>query len=246
MEAHAAGQNEKTFFDSEIHGISVQANATAETQPEGNLTVWLRVKLPQDSTYNVSVQLLQFEVIGFMNDTVEISIGNITGANVSLKGTETAEYSGNFSVPDWVSGATFGSIMLTNIDETYPSPGGSSTTRISSATGGFYMTSVENTYLKSLESQNEDLETQIHVLNESVNVMNDTYNNLRASYVELNQNYNQLTENYSQLNQNYTTLRGSMNELDNTREVAVILGITTVFFVASTILMIVRRPRERW
>jgi hypothetical protein len=37
-----------------------------------------------------------------------------------------------------------------------------------------------------------------------------------------------------------------MNELDNTRRVAVILAITTVFFVATTVFMVMRKPNESW
>lgn len=222
VRAQAEEQNVKTFFDSEMPGIKIQVNATAETRPKENLTVWLRL-IPQA---NVSVELFQLEVYGFLNGTIRVSIGNITDHSLSLNGV-SSDYNGTFFVPDRVWGVTFGQITLT-----YSISLGSSTQTFQNATSGFYMTHVENTFLENLESQ-------VKSLNESYNQLNGTYNNLTREYLQLNQTF-------VQLQQNYTTLQGSMNELDNTRRVAVILAITTVFFVATTIFMVMRRPRESW
>jgi hypothetical protein len=91
--------------------------------------------------------------------------------------------------------------------------------RFPNMTSGFYMTNVENTYLESLERQ-------IKSLNES--------------YVQLNNTYWQLQENYTALQ------NASMNDLDNTRRAAVVLAITTVFFVVTTLFLVMRRPKETW
>ncbi|MDH5483439.1 MAG: hypothetical protein OEY22_11285 [Candidatus Bathyarchaeota archaeon] len=55
-----------------------------------------------------------------------------------------------------------------------------------------------------------------------------------------------LNQTYWELLQNYTELQGSIIELDSTRRLAVVLGITTVFFVAATLYVIMRKPREPW
>lgn len=222
VRAEVEGENVKTFFDSEMPGIKIQANATAETRPTENLTVWLRL-VPQT---NVFVELFRLDVYGFQNGTAKVSIGNISDYNFPLNGT-AKEYNGTFPVPDGVWGVTFAEITLT-----YSASLGGLELRFPNATSGFYMTHVENTFL-------ENLEGQLKGLNESYNQLNGTYNNLTGEYLQLNQTF-------VQLQQNYTTLQGSMNELDNTRRVAVILAITTVFFVATTIFMVMRRPRESW
>lgn len=219
--AQVSGGNVKTFFDSDMPGITIQANATAETRDLQNLTVWLRLT-PQA---NVTVDLFNLNVFGFLNGTTRISIGNITATNLS-NGT-SSDYSKTFLVPDGVSGVTFAeitlkySISLGALDLSFPN-----------VASGFYMTLVDNTYLESLQGQ-------LHSLNESYSQLNTTYNNLTSAYFQLNQTY-------LQLQQNYTSLQGSMNELDNTRRVAVILAITTVFFVATTVFMVMRKPNESW
>ena len=222
VRAEVEGANVKTFFDSEMPGIKIQANATAETRPTENLTVWLHL-VPQTDVY---VELLRLEVYGFQNGTAKVSIGNISDYNFPLIGT-AREYSWTFPVQDGVWGVTFAEITLT-----YSASLGGLELRFPNATSGFYMTHVENTFL-------ENLGGQLKGLNESYNQLNGTYNNLTGEYLQLNQTF-------VQLQQNYTTLQGSMNELDNTRRVAVILAITTVFFVATTIFMVMRRPRESW
>jgi hypothetical protein len=86
-------------------------------------------------------------------------------------------------------------------------------------TSGFYMTNIENTFLEGLQSQ------------------------LRS----MNESYQQLNSTYWQLQQNYTALQAaSMNDLDNTRRVAVVLGVTTAFFVVTTVFLVMRRPKEIW
>jgi hypothetical protein len=83
---------------------------------------------------------------------------------------------------------------------------------------GFSMTSIKNVYLESLEKQLGDLK----------------------------QMYQDLNSTYWELEQNFTKLEATINELDNTRRLAVILGITTVVFVVTTLYVIMRKPREPW
>jgi hypothetical protein len=222
VRAQDEGDNVKTFLDSEMPGIKIQADATAETRPTENLTVWLHL-VPQTNVY---VELLRLDVYGFQNGTVKVSIGNISDYNFPLNGT-AREYNGTFPVPVGVWDVTFAEITLT-----YSASLAGLELRFPNATSGFYMTNVENTFLENLESQ-------LKSLNVSYDQLNDTYNNLTRDYLQLNQTF-------VQLQQNYTVLQGSMNELDNTRRVAVILAITTVFFVATTFFMVMRRPRESW
>lgn len=64
---------------------------------------------------------------------------------------------------------------------------------------------------------------------------------------ELEQQLNDLKQEYGQLKQNLTdALQGNANELDNTRRLVAVLGITTAIFVATTLYLVFRRPREYW
>jgi len=84
-------------------------------------------------------------------------------------------------------------------------------------------------------------------------VRNIYYENLKNDFQQLNQSYQQLNESYGQLNQtywelqeNYTNLQKSMTDLGNTRMLATVFLVTTVFFVATTLYLTLRKPRESW
>jgi hypothetical protein len=57
---------------------------------------------------------------------------------------------------------------------------------------------------------------------------------------------NLTAESLARLNETYWGLKGSSNELGNTRMAVAILVVTTVFFVATTIYLVMRKPKEYW
>jgi hypothetical protein len=209
IQAQTAEENFKTFFDSEMLGTKIQVNATAWTQPTQNMTVILRIT----ARTSVYVETFRLDVFGFLNGTSKILMANVTDSNFTLN-DEARMYNRTIEVPAQVWGVTYGQITMT-----YSVDLGGLQLKFSNMTNGFYMTNVENTFLKDLESQ------------------------LRS----LNESYEQLNSTYWQLQQNYTALQAaSMNDLDNTRRVVVVLAITTVFFVVTTVFLVMRRPREIW
>lgn len=96
----------------------------------------------------------------------------------------------------------------------------------------FSATLIRNVYL-------EDLEQQLKNLNESLRSLNNTYWRLNSTYVQLNQTY-------WNLQRKYNSTQTNAEDLYNARRVTVILGITATFFVASTVYLIIRKPREYW
>jgi hypothetical protein len=221
----------QTFFNSRMPFGTVQVNATAQIQPAEDLTLWLSIA-PFSGVLAVNFTL---NVYGFQNGTIPELIGNITenlqGGNLTLYSSRALTLP--IHVPDDVWGVTFGNIALT-----YSIYGGESPNVIPDTTG-FYMTDVVNTFLEGLQSQ-------LDSLNETYCNLTNTYSKLNQTFVQLQHNYTMLDQNYTILQQNYTTLQANLGQLDNTREVAIILAITTVFFVATTVFMIARRPRESW
>jgi len=177
----------------------------------------LTVSLCLTPVVGVSVENFTLDVYGFVNGTTPEVIGSINGNETDL---QSGTYNKSFpvSVPADIWGVTFGNITL--IYSVSTSPG-----TLYSIACGFFMTNIENTFLEGLETQ---------------------FNNLNESYYNLTIAYNQINQTFVQLQQNYTTLQGSINQLGNTRQVAIILAITTVFFVATTIFLVMRRPKESW
>lgn len=202
VKAQASTENTKTFLDSEISGITIQVNATAETQPNQNITVSLSLKR-QASIY---VGNFNLSIFGFVNGTYKTLMYNMTDGNFSLDDTPR-EYNRTFIVPGQVWDTTYGEITLT-YNVTYPVGPGSLELPYN-ITLGFIMTHVENVYLESIEDQLGNLQAQ-----------------------------------YDQLQQNYTALQGRLTELDNTRSAVAVLAITSIFFVATTLYLMMRKPKD--
>lgn len=216
---HATDEEMKVFLNSEMLGIKIQVNATVKTEPGKNLTVFLTLR----ATMDVHIDRINLEVFGFLNGTDQLSLGNISASNFDVD----KNYTKIVIVPDNVWGITYGEIRLA-----YYVDMGVLKVEFPNIVNGFPLTLVENTLLKNLEEQ-------VKNLNESCNQLAEKYSNLTETYAALNQTY-------WDLNQTYTSAQNSLGELDNTRRLTTILAITTVFFLATTVYIILRRPRDYW
>jgi hypothetical protein len=76
--------------------------------------------------------------------------------------------------------------------------------------------------------------------------LNASFYGIQDDYKALNSSYWQLNTTYEELNKTYWDIKGNSGELDSARSVAVILGITTAFFVITTIFLFTRKPKDHW
>lgn len=93
--------------------------------------------------------------------------------------------------------------------------------------------------------------TMTYVRNVKMEELIEQLTNKTHEYDALLQNYTQLNQTYTQLNQTYWELKlnqtsGIDVELSNTRLTMIIFIITTVFFAATTLYLMVKKPREYW
>jgi hypothetical protein len=228
VKAQQLTENMQTFFDREIPGIKITVSATAETQPNENITV----KIAMNPLVEVNIEYFNFSVFGFLNGTYKTMIYNITVNNFPFNDT--------FPLPEQVWGVTFGEITLT-YDVTYVIKKGieiTITIPYENLTVGFDMTRVKNVYLETVEEQ-------LRNLNSTFEQLNQTF--WESFQMKLSaENLARLNQTYWELQQNYTALRGNLNELGNTRMAVGILAVTTVFFVATTLYLVMRKPKESW
>jgi hypothetical protein len=218
----AAQQQMETFYDSELPGIRIQINATSHALPSETITVSANLI----TQTNVTVDLFNVEIFGFVNGTMKTSIANMTDSYFKLD-SDTRTHSAVVFVPELVWGALYGQMTIR-----YSTNLGGLLLSLPSLMSGFLMTQVENTYI-------ENLETEVRNLNQSNNDLNQSLDNLTA-------NFEQLNRTYYELQKNYTSAQGSAADLDNTRRLTAVLGIAAAFFVATTVYLAIRKPRESW
>ncbi|MGQ9624949.1 MAG: hypothetical protein ACUVT9_06220 [Candidatus Bathycorpusculaceae bacterium] len=215
------------FFQKDYAGLSIIVNATAETVPGGNLTtkIWINC-----TATGVAIECLNISIYGFRGGQEKLPLNSTCFLeNKTLQSGENRIFDLIVELPLDVWGRTQAELYLeyyVQSDHFIRDP-------------VFSLTNVRNIYYEKLQ---EDFRN----LNESYHLLNDTYWQLKSDFEELNQSYINLQQEYATLNQTYWELKGSLNELDSTRRLAVILGITTVFFVATTVFLVMRRPKQYW
>jgi len=253
----------KTFYSKDdLAGISMRIDAIAETVPTGNTTVAVWINCTADG---VRVEHFNITVCGFtegkeMNPLATINVIE----DRSLAFNSTSECNHTLTVPDDVWGATFAdlhlkyfihssefeynlSFSLTIVRNIYYEQLKEGFNNLNSnfiqLNSSYWQLDTDYSHLSTSFSQLNDTYTQ---LNGTYWQLNDSYTQLNSSYWELKDTYEQLNQTYWGLEQNYTDLQGSINELDNTRRLAAVLGVISVFFVVTTIYLSTRRPKESW
>ena len=246
----------QTFYSKDdLAGISIRIDATPETVPGGNMTITTWVNC---TATGVLVEQLNITIYGFVGGTNKTQLTTIdVMENKTLPFNSVNESSYTLTVPSDVWDATYADLHLKYFIynsgfEYNPS---------------FSLTIVRNIYYEQLKQDFSNLNNsyiQLNAtylqlngtysqLNASYSQLNDAYNELNSAYSELNGTYLQLKNTYDQLNQTYfdlqrncTQLQGSVTDLDNTRRLATVLGVTSIFFVVTTVYLVTRRPKTSW
>lgn len=176
------------------------------------------ILLVKSKADGIYIKYFDLTVSGFIEGQNKTQLGSIYQDAFSLNYNETKKYNHTFPilVDPQIWGTTYGELSFQY------SIGGFSYT-LSSL--GFTMTHVRNIHLENLEEQ---------------------FQSLSENFTELQQNYTRLEGNYTELKGKYDDLSKSVVELDNTRNIMIILAITTVVFLATTIYLIMRKPRQSW
>ncbi len=212
-------QNMQKFFESRWPGMEIQVNATSETEPKETMTINLLVKSKAD---DVHIEYLDLTVFGFIEGQNKTLLGNMFQNAFPLNYNETRKFNRTFPIPADVWGATYGELSFQYSIGGFSYP-------LSSL--GFTMTHVRNIKLQKLE--------------EAFQSLSENFTRLQQNYTWLEGNYTELKGNYTELKGKYDELSQSGGELDSTRHITTILAITTVIFVATTIYLIIHRPRRQ-
>ena len=171
----------------------------------------------------VKVDYLNLSLYGFAGGVEKVQLTAFgVMVNSSLLFNYTQEYSYDVLVPTDVWGPIYTDmhlkISVSNLDfKDNPS---------------FSITTVRNIYYEKLQEIFKNL--------------NESYSQLNSTFWQLKNLFDELNSTYWKLNDNHTALQGSLNEFSGTRQLMLLLGITTVFFVGTTTYLLLRKPTEYW
>jgi hypothetical protein len=218
------------FFSNDYAGISIEFNATRETVPGENITINLWINCTADG---VNVDYLTLSVYGFRYGQEKTEPPLLSTYVIekpsSLVLNHTYQYNYTVYIPNDVWGRTYAELYI-QYTVVEPTPLKRNPT--------FWITIVKNVYFEELENKFKNLNYTYWQLNETF------WKSFQMNLTE--ENLDILNQTYWELQQNYTSSQGRLGELENTRWALIILAITTVFFVATTIYMIMRKPKQYW
>lgn len=223
-----ASDEMQTFFSKKYSGITIKFNATRETTPDENMTINLWINC---TAADVNVECLTLGIYGFRYGKEKILLKSVQEieSTFPLIFNHTTQYNYTVHIPHDVWDATYAELY---IKYTVAEPTPLERNPI------FSITIVRNVYLEQLENMFKNLNQTYWQLNQTFSdcfQMNLTKENL-----------DRLNQTYWELQQNYTSVQGSSTELGNTRMAVIILAITTIFFVATTFYVVMRKPKQYW
>jgi hypothetical protein len=218
----------QTFFSKKYAGISIKFSATQEATPGENITINLWINCTADG---INVNYLTLKVYGFRygQEKIEPPLhSTYVVENITLVFNYTYQYNFTVHIPNNVWGATYAELHVRYaiVDSPFE------------YNPNFSITIVRNVYLEELENMFKNLNYTHWQLNQIFGEcfqMNLTKENIHG-----------LNQTYWELQQNYTSVQGSLIELGNTRMAVIILAITTIFFVATTFYVVMRKPKQYW
>jgi len=239
--ASAQTQDEmQTFFYKVYAGITIRVDATNETKPNENLTVKLWYNCTADF---VHVDHLNLTICGFKEGTEEVILNNTCALeSTPLSFNYTGEFEVVVQVPDDVWGVACAEFYLKYSIADSPLQ----------CRERFSITAIRNVRYEELQKKYNELSEAFSHLNETFSHLNETYSLLNRKFWEsFGKNLTmdellRLNATYWELLQNYTALEGSINELNNTRVAVGVLAVTTIFFVATTVYLVMRKPKDYW
>lgn len=217
-----------------LAGFEVWVEYPSETCPNRTITVNVTVK----AWTKLIVNRTQVELHTFDNLTREdelfYNIEYVSNPESLLGGDSLNETSYEIKIPDYATNILYGKLILRwTVEGTEES-----TTYEREPT--FIMTHLRNPEVENLRSKVSKLKEENAELNENITDLNNTIADLDNTIADLNSTLTEILNNLTDVEKRYE------GELSGTRSVVTILAITTIFFVATTAYLFLRKPKQYW
>lgn len=223
----------RTFFYKAHAGITIRVDAANETIPNENLTVRLWYNCTADF---VHVDYLNLTIYGFKEGVEKVMLNTTCVLeSTSLPFNYTDEFEIVVRVPDDVWGVAYAEFYLKYSIADLPLE----------HKEGFSITAIRNVRYEELQKKYNELSEAFSHLNETFSLLNQTFWESFGKNLTMGDLLS-LNATYWELLQKCAALEGSVNELNNTRVAVGVLAVTTIFFVATTLYLVVRKPKDYW
>jgi len=217
--------------------LTVEIKNPLEAYPNQTINVNITIKALVNLTINhVAIELYTFNNSKF-DDVIYVEKDN----QVPLCSNELWNKTSNVTIPEYASNILYGKLILEWAEK------GTMESEWYRREPTFIMTYLRNPELERLRSEVTELEEENDELKRNLTNLNNTLTGLEEENIVLKGNVTDLNNTLTELLNNLTDLENRYEgELSGTRNVTIILVITTVFFVATTAYLFMRKPKQYW
>jgi hypothetical protein len=232
--ARANGSDQIGSYDYGLYNLKIHIENPAEAYPSQNL----KINVTAEAAAKLTVNYIAIELYTFNSSTMNgenftsIEVVNYSTPLFLPGGLSPYEASFVALVPVSAFNVVYAKLILvwTEIGTEESTPVQRQTT--------FIMASVYNPELERLRDLLPKLQKQNAILRRNVTCMNDSLAQALNDLTDIN---NTLTQAFNNLTDATSRYQG---DIGNTRTVATVLGVTTVFFVATTVYLTMKKPRD--
>jgi hypothetical protein len=223
-------------------GLVIEVNVPFRVDPGEtvNFTVILSSKAEK-----IYIDYLHFNITSFLGENQTINIESFSDINgVILPYGNSTSYNYTIVIPEdakWIVQGTFwAKWCIEGVHPDWKSPPPVS----------HPLMFITDVYYRELKQKISELQQELDALNSSYVDLENSYIDLKNNLNALNSSYIDLKNNYTALNSTYyeklRELESSKGELGAVRQLAIIFGVTTTFFVITTLYLFKRRPGQIW
>jgi len=196
--------------------LTVEIKNPSEAYPNQTINVNITIK----ALVNLTINHVAIELYTFNDSKFDDVIYVEKGSQVPLSCGKSLNKTSNFTIHEQASNIVYGKLILE-----WTKKGTEGWTTIGKEPT-FIMAYLKNSELEKLRSIVPELEKENVELKENVTDLNNTLTDLLNNLTDVKNRYE--------------------GELSGTRSVITILAIITVFFVATTAYLFIRKPKQYW
>jgi hypothetical protein len=233
--ARANGSDQIGSYDYGLYNLKIHIENPAEAYPNQNLTI----NLTAEASAKLMINYIAIELYTFNSSTMNgenfTSIEFVNYSTPLLLPGSLSSYKASFDAAVPVSAFN---VVYARLNLTWTEGFGTVESSTYARQTTFIMASVYNPELERLRDLLPKLQKQNAILRRNVTYMNDSLTQALNDLTDMN---NTLTQAFNNLTDATSRYQG---DIGNTRTVATVLGVTTVFFVATTVYLTMKKPKD--
>lgn len=218
--ARASASDQIASYEYGLYNLKIHVENLPEAYPEQNLTI----NVTAEASAKLTINYTAIELCTFNSSTMNgerfayIELVNYSNPLFLSGGQSSYKTSYNATVPASAFNVVYGKLTLIWTEM------GTEESNTYTRQTTFIMASVYNPELERLRDLVPKIQKQNAILRKNITDMNDTLTHALNDMSDAKNRYE--------------------GDIGNTRSVATLLGVTTVFFVATTVYLVVKKPKD--